>query len=225
MYRLGWTLHICIYTVRSRLDTVAMVSKWGHFVLAKGMAFHKDNLEETRQTAEVHCKTMWTQLKAGKEVTVSGHWDTAEAYSMGLGLYGRLSSPGLHDTDTAIELALCVVVVDVGVVSGGGRCGQASAVRGAAMLDEDINAFLTSCSPGIGQGGLAPGVPTLHIHAILNRGQEEKNSVNVSPTENTNRIVHMRQQLLTIFTNSVITVTFYTNIRRSPVITALYTLM
>lgn len=56
---------------------------------------------------------MWKWLKAGKEVTVSWHWDTE-------GLQHGVSN--LHDANAAVHLALSVVVVGVGVVPRAGRC-------------------------------------------------------------------------------------------------------
>lgn len=76
------------------------------------------------------------------------------------------TSTRLHNANTTVELALSVVV-DVGVVSGGRGCRQATAFIGTTVLDEDICALLTSCSLGVGQRRLTAGVATLHIHAVL----------------------------------------------------------
>lgn len=59
------------------------------------------------------------------------------------------------------------VVVGIGVAAGqaGGQCG--CAVAGTAVLQQDVDALLAAGSPGIGQRGQAPSVPTLHIHSVL----------------------------------------------------------
>lgn len=63
------------------------------------------------------------------------------------------------------------VVVGIGVAAGqaGGQRGRA--VAGTAVLQQDVDALLAAGSPGIGQRGQAPSVPTLHIHSVL-RGRE-----------------------------------------------------
>jgi len=76
----------------------------------------------------------------------------------------------LHDADAAVELALGVVVVDVGVAAahvGRGHGRQAARVVGATVLKQDVGALLAAGSPGVGQRGLATSVTTLHVHAVL----------------------------------------------------------
>lgn len=94
----------------------------------------------------------------GKEVTVLWHWDT-EGLQHGVW--------NLHDAYAAVKLALSVVVVGVGVVPRPWWCRRAAGIRGAAVLDEDVDAFLTSCSPGKEQRGLTTCIATLHVHTIL----------------------------------------------------------
>lgn len=50
-----------------------------------------------------------------------------------------------------------------------GRGGQAAALAGAAMLDQDVCALLAAGPASIGQGGQAPGVPAPHVHPILQK--------------------------------------------------------
>lgn len=88
----------------------------------------------------------------------------------------------LHDAYAAVHLALSVVVVGVGVGVGVGigvgvvpRSGRRrcpTGIRRAAMLDEDIDAFLTSCSSGKEQRRLTAGVTTLHVHTVLYTGNQ-----------------------------------------------------
>lgn len=76
----------------------------------------------------------------------------------------------LHDADTAVELTLGVVVVDVGVAAahvGGGHGGQAAGVVGAPVLEQYVRALLAPGSPSVGERCLAAGVSAFHIHAVL----------------------------------------------------------
>lgn len=78
----------------------------------------------------------------------------------------------LHDADAAIELALGVVVVDVGVGVAAAHVGrghrrQAADVVGAAVLQQDVGALLAAGTAGVGQRRLTTGIPTLHVHAVL----------------------------------------------------------
>lgn len=79
----------------------------------------------------------------------------------------------LHDADTAVELALGVVVdVGIGVAAahvGGGHGVQAAGVVGATVLNQDVNTLLAPGSPRVRQGRLAACVPALHIHTILQK--------------------------------------------------------
>lgn len=82
----------------------------------------------------------------------------------------------LHDADAAVELALGVVVVDVGVAAahvGRGHGGQAAAVVGAAVLEKDVRALLASSSSSVGQRRLAAGISTFHVHAVLRERMDE----------------------------------------------------
>lgn len=78
----------------------------------------------------------------------------------------------LHDTDAAVQLALGVVVVDVGIGIAEARVGHrcqcgAARVVGAAMLEQDIRALLAARSPSVGQRRLATGIPAFHVHPVL----------------------------------------------------------
>lgn len=80
--------------------------------------------------------------------------------------------PLLHDADTAVELTLGVVVVDVrvGVAAahvGRGHRGEGARIVGATVLKEDVCALLAASSPSVGQRCLAASVATLHIHTVL----------------------------------------------------------
>lgn len=78
----------------------------------------------------------------------------------------------LHDADAAVQLALGVVVVDVGVgvaeacVGRRRQCGAARVI-GAAVLEQDVCALLAARSPSVGQRRLATGIPALHVHSVL----------------------------------------------------------
>lgn len=102
----------------------------------------------------------------------------------------RAAGPGaaatlrvLHDADAAVQLALGVVVVDVGIgvaeagVARGRRRGAAGVV-GAAVLEQDVRAFLAARPPGVRQRRLATGVPTLHVHPVLWNTCEVSNNRN-----------------------------------------------
>lgn len=83
----------------------------------------------------------------------------------------------LHDADAAVQLALGIVVVDVGIgvaEASVGRRGQRGAARvvGAAVLEQDVRALLAARSPSVGQRRLATGVPALHIHPVLWRNHD-----------------------------------------------------
>lgn len=65
----------------------------------------------------------------------------------------------LHDADGAVQLALGIVVVDVGI--------GAARVVGAAVLEQDVRALLAARSPSVGQRRLATGVSALHVHPVL----------------------------------------------------------
>lgn len=89
----------------------------------------------------------------------------------GLGRGGSGVS-SLHDADAAVELALGVVVVDVGVgvaAAHVGRCHgrQAAGVVGAAVLEQDVGALLAAGPPRVGERGLTPSLPTRHVHSVL----------------------------------------------------------
>lgn len=79
---------------------------------------------------------------------------------------------GLNRTGAGAELNRrrgAGVVVGIGVAArqAGGQRG--SAVAGAAVLQQDVDALLAAGSPGIGQWGQAPSIPALHIHSVLHR--------------------------------------------------------
>lgn len=78
----------------------------------------------------------------------------------------------LHDADAAVQLALGIVVVDVGIGVADARVGRrgqrgAAGVVGAAVLEQDVRALLAARSPSAGQRRLATGIPALHVHPVL----------------------------------------------------------
>lgn len=91
----------------------------------------------------------------------------------------------LHDADAAVQLALGVVVVDVGIGVAEARVGRrrqcgATRVVGAAVLEQDVRALLAASSPSVGQRRVTMGIPALHVHPVLwNRCDTSKNRENV----------------------------------------------
>lgn len=78
----------------------------------------------------------------------------------------------LHDADAAVQLALRVVVVDVGVAAthvGRGHGRQAAALVGTAVLEQDVHTLLAARPPGVGQRRLTASITALHVHAVLER--------------------------------------------------------
>lgn len=95
----------------------------------------------------------------------------------------------LYDADAAVQLALGVVVVDVGIGVAEARVGRrrqcgAARVVGTAVLEQDVRALLAARSPSVGQRRLATGIPALHVHPVLWKRYD------VSKTEKTSDFSH-----------------------------------
>lgn len=123
-------------------------------------------------TATRHTVEFPVEMAKGreKEVTVSWHWDTE---GLQHGVFWDL-----HDANAAVYLALSVVVVGVGVGIGivprASRRRRATGIWRAAMLVEDVDTFLTSCSPGKEEWRLTAGIAALHVHTVLYTGWNQR---------------------------------------------------
>lgn len=86
---------------------------------------------------------------------------------LSLGATGVLGAPVLGSEEAGAAVQLCGATGVTGLSAGGGR--QTSTLPGAAVLDQDVSAFLAASPAGVGQWGEAPGVPAPHIHPVLQR--------------------------------------------------------